>query len=113
MADQLNVERAELDADDIMALLLLVWFDLHPVYANTSYRGRGIGGQAITQQCSVVSPEGWEYAALMYIETAISAYAQQHPDQRALAKKGQLMEKIKEFEREHLTKPKENESNGD
>lgn len=54
-----------------LALLYVEHYELHPSYGNTSYRGRGIGGQTITQQCSVVSPEDREQLALWAIDDAI------------------------------------------
>lgn len=44
--------------DELASLLYLVLFELHPVNANTSRHGRGIGGQAMTWSCLVTDPDG-------------------------------------------------------
>jgi len=64
------------ERDRLAAMLLLVLHDLHPVYGNTSYRGRGIGGATITAGCSVNHPEDAEYDLLNAIETTLRAEAQ-------------------------------------
>lgn len=59
------------DIDELVDALKEVLFDLHPIYANTSYRGRGVGGQAVTQQCSIVNPELKEFEQIERIETLL------------------------------------------
>jgi hypothetical protein len=54
-----------------LALLYVEHYDLHPHYGNTSRRGRGIGGQAVTQQCSVVRPDDGEQLVLWAIDDAL------------------------------------------
>lgn len=60
--------------DRLAIMLYLIHSELHPIYGNTSRRGRGIGGQAITQQCSVIDPEGDENAILDAIEHEYRAW---------------------------------------
>jgi hypothetical protein len=55
----------------LAALLHIAYFDLHPTYSNTSHRGRGIGGWAITQQCSFLAPEEKEAVWLAKIDQAV------------------------------------------
>jgi hypothetical protein len=55
----------------LAVLLRILLMDLHPTYANTSRRGRGIGGQMLSQQCNVVDPELAEYGLIQAIEDAI------------------------------------------
>jgi len=64
-------EPREDERDVLTALLYLLRYDLHPVYGNTSHRGRGIGGQTMTPGCSVNHPEGSELALLNLIDDAI------------------------------------------
>lgn len=64
-------ERLRKERDALGDALKILFYDLHPVYANTSYRGRGVGGQAMTQQCSVVRPEGFELDQIAQIEELI------------------------------------------
>lgn len=58
----------EADLDQALWLLYKLRFDMHQVYGNTSRRGRGIGGQAMTPQCSVIDPEGDELELLDKID---------------------------------------------
>ncbi len=55
----------------LLALLHVEHHLLHPTYGNTAYRGRGVGGQTFTQQCSVIRPEGGEQLVLWQIDDAI------------------------------------------
>lgn len=72
MAEEPTLERA-------MVLLSLLYRELHPFYGNTSYRGRGIGGSAVTQQCCVTHPEGWEVDVIQKIEEILHTYAEGDP----------------------------------
>lgn len=55
---------------ELAALLAMFAHDLHPSYANTSRRGRGIGGRAVTTQCNYLDPEGYEHWIIQCIEDA-------------------------------------------
>lgn len=68
-------EPESLTLDEAMELLAILYYDMHPVYGSSSRRGRGIGGQSMTQQCNVVDPEGWEIAFNSRVEHALHAYA--------------------------------------
>lgn len=59
---------------DLAALLFAVVNDLHPMYANTSRRGRGIGGQMVTRQCNLLDPEGAEVYLVHRAEDVIREY---------------------------------------
>lgn len=61
-------------AEDLAVALMIVLYELHPVYGNTSRRGRGIGGQAMTQQCNVIDPEGWEFEAKEWADEVLRGY---------------------------------------
>lgn len=56
---------------ELAALLEMFCSDLHPAYANTSRRGRGIGGQAMTAQCNYLDPEGDEFRIIERIDAAV------------------------------------------
>lgn len=59
---QQRAERAEEAADRLAATVVLLAYDAHPIYPNTSRWGGGIGGQAMTQGCSIIDPppgEDW------------------------------------------------------
>jgi hypothetical protein len=76
-------------------LLSLLQWQMHPTYGNTSRRGRGIGGQAITQQCSAIDPEeDWEFALLDEIEQALRSRYQD--DEEFAAKIGAKMAELKQ-----------------
>lgn len=66
---------ADEERDQLAALLYVLRYDLHPTYANTARRGRGIGGQAMTPQCNVLDPEGWEERALDAVDDALNQRA--------------------------------------
>jgi hypothetical protein len=68
-------EPASITLDEAMELLAVLYYDMHPVYGSSSRRGRGIGGQSMTQQCNVVDPEGWEVAFNDRVEEALHTYA--------------------------------------
>lgn len=58
-------ERAgEEKVSQLLEALRWLLHDMHQTYANTSHRGRGIGGQTFTLQCHVISPEGPEVERL-------------------------------------------------
>lgn len=59
---------------ELAALLDMFRSDLHPAYANTSRRGRSIGGQAITSQCNYLDPEGDEYRIIERIDDAVHGW---------------------------------------
>jgi hypothetical protein len=69
-------ESESLTLDEAMELLAILYYDMHPTYGSTSRRGRGIGGQAVTQQCNVVDPEGWEVAFNERVEEALHKYVE-------------------------------------
>lgn len=75
-------EPREDERDVLTALLYLLRYDLHPVYGNTSHRGRGVGGQTMTPSCSVNHPEGSELALLNAVDNAISKYFEVGDDER-------------------------------
>ena len=50
-----EIDKLKSDRDRFAAALFLAWYDLHPTYGSTAL-GRGIGGQTISQGCSVVTP---------------------------------------------------------
>lgn len=77
MAEEPTLEQA-------MVLLSLLYYELHPFYGNTSYRGRGIGGSTVTQQCCVTHPEGGEVGVIQQIEEIIHTYAEGHPEFSAI-----------------------------
>lgn len=92
MTEDPNVDREAIDRwsppdpsagpptlDEAMSLLAILYYDMHPTYGSTSRRGRGIGGQAVTQQCNVVDPEGWEITFNQRVEEALHRYAQDSP----------------------------------
>jgi hypothetical protein len=66
------LDEAHFERDRALALLYIEHVELHPTYGNTSRRGGGIGGSALTQQCSVVDPEEPEFALLEVIEDALN-----------------------------------------
>jgi hypothetical protein len=82
-------ESKDLDPYELAALLYAVCYDLHPTYANTSCRGRGIGGQMVTTQCNYVDPEGDEFYLLGRIEDVI------HQWYRQAERKGVNMTEVK------------------
>jgi hypothetical protein len=91
MSDPMGIP-ADPSATDLAMMLLVLSQHLHPIYGNTSYRGRGIGGSAITQQCSVIHPEGWEIGALQEIDEVLHAYFINHPEIHE-----QMVAKLKEM----------------
>jgi hypothetical protein len=63
--------RLRAERDELAYLLYVCYYNMHQTYANTSRRGLGIGGQTLTVQCSVISPEGDEVAMIERIERTI------------------------------------------
>jgi len=62
--------------DRLVYLLYWLRHEMHQTYANTSRRGRGIGGQMITPQCNVLHPEAVEHLLLNEVEDAIRYFAE-------------------------------------
>lgn len=65
----------EAERDHLAGLLSVLRWDLHTAYANTARRGRGIGGQQVTTQCSVLDPDVWETRALNAVDEALGRRA--------------------------------------
>ena len=55
-AAAVRVEAVEAAADRLAASVILLAHEAHPTYASTSGWRGGIGGQAITQGCSIIDP---------------------------------------------------------
>jgi hypothetical protein len=51
-----EIERLKSLGDELAATVLLLTYDAHPVYGSTATWRGGIGGQAMTQGCSVIDP---------------------------------------------------------
>lgn len=73
-------ETTEPTVAQVMALLATLYYDLHPVYANTSRRGGGIGGQSMSQQCNVIDPNPAELNIMQDIEAMLHGYVTGHPE---------------------------------
>lgn len=65
------------ERDELRTLLTWLRYDMHKVFGNTSRRGRGIGGQAMTEQCLVLRPEGDEIARLARVDEIIYGHKEE------------------------------------
>jgi uncharacterized protein YqgV (UPF0045/DUF77 family) len=100
---------ADEERDQLAALLYVLRYDLHPTYANTARRGRGIGGQAMTPQCNVLDPEGWEERALTAVDDALNQRARRLTRDGS-SRWGVLISQVRAFLKRTETTPQESEN---